>query len=231
VRRRYLAQFYPPHEFDRTEVQLRAGEGDRLCATGKRIVVPGWRELFGTDDDDAEVQALPPLAEGDRCQVSGVEVEAKKTTPPAHYTEGTLIAAMKNVSRLVEDPRLRSDSRRPPESGPRRRAPGSSRRCCSAGSSAGGRKHLVATDTGCALVDALPAPVTDPGTTALWEQALEEIAEGRRDPAEFLKQQADWVRRTGGPGAGRRRPGPAPCQHAGAPVPGLWQAAEAAQGA
>jgi DNA topoisomerase III len=56
------------------------------------------------------------------------------------------------------------------------------------------KKHLVATDTGCALVDALPAPVTDPGTTALWEQALEEIAEGRHDPAEFLKQQADWVR-------------------------------------
>jgi DNA topoisomerase III len=110
VRRRYLAQFYPSHEFDKTEVQLRAGEGDQLRATGKRIAVPGWRELFGDADDDTEVQALPALVEGDRCQVAAAEVEAKKTTPPAHYTEGTLIAAMKHVSRLVEDPQLAAAS-------------------------------------------------------------------------------------------------------------------------
>jgi DNA topoisomerase-3 len=194
VRRRYLAQFYPPHEFDATEVQLRAGEGDQLRATGKCIVVSGWRELFGADDEDAEAQALPPLAEGDRCQVSGVDVEAKKTTPPAHYTEGTLIAAMKHVSRLVEDPRLRKRLKETAGIGTEATRAGIIETLLQRGFVQKRKKHLVATDTGCALVDALPAPVTDPGTTALWEQALEEIAEGRYDPAEFLKQQADWVR-------------------------------------
>jgi DNA topoisomerase III len=194
VRRRYLAQFYPPHEFDKTEVQLRAGEGDQLRATGKRIVVPGWRELFGADDEDADAQALPALAEGDRCQVVGAEVEAKKTTPPAHYTDGTLIAAMKNVSRLVEDPRLRKRLKETAGIGTEATRAGIIETLLERGFVRKRKKHVVATDTGRALVDALPAPVTDPGTTALWEQALEEIAEGRHDPAEFLKQQADWVR-------------------------------------
>jgi len=151
-------------------------------------------QLFGDDDDDAGVQALPALAEGDRCQVSGFEVDAKKTTPPAHYTEGTLIAAMKNVSRLVEDPRLRQRLKETTGIGTEATRAGIIETLLQRGFVSRRKKHLVATDTGCALVDALPAPVTDPGTTALWEQALEQIAEGRRDPAEFLMQQADWVR-------------------------------------
>jgi DNA topoisomerase-3 len=193
VRRRYLAQFYPPHEFDKTEVQLRAGEGDQLRATGKCIVVSGWRELFGADDEDADAQALPALAEGDRCQVVGAEVEAKQTTPPAHYTEGTLIAAMKHVSRLVDDPRLRQRLKDTAGIGTEATRAGIIETLLQRGFVSRRKKHLVATDTGCALIDALPAPVADPGTTALWEQALEEIAEGRRDPDEFLTQQADWV--------------------------------------
>ena len=193
VRRRYLAQFYPAHEFDRTEVQLRAGEGDRLRATGKRIVIPGWRELFGADTDDAEEQALPALAGGDPCQIRGWGIEAKKTQPPAHYTEGTLIAAMKHVSRLVEDPRLQKRLKETAGIGTEATRAGIIETLLQRGFVQTRKKHLIATDTGCALIDALPAPVTDPGTTALWEQALEDIAEGRRDPEEFLKQQADWV--------------------------------------
>jgi DNA topoisomerase III len=194
VRRRYLAQFFPQHEFDRTEAHLRAGEGDRLRATGKRIVVPGWRELFGADDDDAEVQALPSVAEGDHCRVTSAEVEAKTTTPPAHYTEGTLIAAMKHVSRLVDDPQLRKRLKETAGIGTEATRAGIIETLLQRGFVRKRKKHVVSTDTGRALIDALPDPVQDPGTTALWEQALEEIAEGRRDPAEFLKQQADWVR-------------------------------------
>ena len=193
VRRRYLAHLYPAHEFDRTDVQLRAGEGDRLRATGKRIVIPGWRELFGADTDDAEEQALPALAGGDPCQIRGWGIEAKKTQPPAHYTEGTLIAAMKHVSRLVEDPRLQKRLKETAGIGTEATRAGIIETLLQRGFVQKRKKHLVATDTGCALIDALPAPVTDPGTTALWEQALEDIAEGRRDPDEFLKQQADWV--------------------------------------
>ena len=101
---------------------------------------------------------------------------------------------MKHVSRLVEDPRLRQRLKDTAGIGTEATRAGIIETLLERGFVRKRKKHVVATDTGRALVDALPAPVTDPGTTALWEQALEEIAEGRRDPVEFLKQQADWVR-------------------------------------
>ena len=42
IRSHYLAQFLPHHEFDRTTAVLTSG-GQPLQATGKQVVVPGWR--------------------------------------------------------------------------------------------------------------------------------------------------------------------------------------------
>ncbi|MBK1647015.1 DNA topoisomerase III, partial [Thiocapsa imhoffii] len=56
------------------------------------------------------------------------------------------------------------------------------------------KRALHATEAGRALIDAVPEAVSDPATTARWEEALGEIAEGRGDLAAFLEQQAAWVR-------------------------------------
>lgn len=50
---------------------------------------------------------LPPLNKGDNCIVNGAAVEDKKTSPPPPFTEGTLIAAMKNAASFVSDPKLK----------------------------------------------------------------------------------------------------------------------------
>lgn len=39
--------------------------------------------------------------------VTGAEAKAQQTKPSEHYTEGTLIAAMKNAAQFVTDPRLK----------------------------------------------------------------------------------------------------------------------------
>ncbi|MEX0634908.1 hypothetical protein M8494_36180 [Serratia ureilytica] len=43
------------------------------------------------------------------------------------------------------------------------------------------------------LIDALPTALTNPGMTALWEQALDEIAQGQMTLDTFMSRQAQWT--------------------------------------
>lgn len=52
---------------------------------------------------------------------------------------------------------------------------------------------LLATDLGADVIDALPPQLTDPGMTALWEQALDEVAAGRMNLNDFLQRQTAWT--------------------------------------
>ncbi|MCX2958812.1 MAG: DNA topoisomerase III, partial [Serratia symbiotica] len=53
---------------------------------------------------------------------------------------------------------------------------------------------LMATDLGADVIDALPPQLTEPGMTALCEQALDEVAAGRMTLSAFLQRQAGWTR-------------------------------------
>ena len=55
------------------------------------------------------------------------------------------------------------------------------------------RRFLLATNTASALIDALPEALKDPGTTALWEQMLDDIATGKMGLEAFLVQQQQNV--------------------------------------
>ncbi|WP_249539558.1 DNA topoisomerase, partial [Escherichia coli] len=101
IRQHYLAQFLPLQESDITDATLTVG-GQLFRARGKVNVVMGWRGLFsgeaaeaaeGEDEQTTEM-ALPALERGEHCRISGSELKDRMTSPPAHFTEGTLIAAM-----------------------------------------------------------------------------------------------------------------------------------------
>lgn len=114
IRSHYLAQFLPHHEFDRTQVELECS-GERLTAVGKQILVQGWKGLLyeNTEDDEPsqKSQVLPVLQQSTRCAVDDVELKAMRTAAPKPLTEGDLIKAMKNVAKLVNDPRLKQKLR------------------------------------------------------------------------------------------------------------------------
>lgn len=52
--------------------------------------------------DDVE-QSLPPLDDGEMAEIISIDIRGRKTRPPAHYTEGTLLGDMKGASKFVED--------------------------------------------------------------------------------------------------------------------------------
>jgi DNA topoisomerase-3 len=197
IRRRYVAQFYAAHEFDRTRIELLI-EDELLHASGRVTVVTGWRAVIGerSDDEGDDDQAqLPRLKQGDPVRCAKAEVERKQTQPPARYTEGTLIQAMKSVGRLVQDAKLRQVLKETSGIGTEATRASIIETLLARGYviRQGKKKHLVSTPKGRTLIAAVPDAVKDATTTALWEQALDDIAHDKAALEPFLAHQRDGL--------------------------------------
>ena len=72
------------------------------------MVAPGWLEVYGREAaDEKPEENLPPVAQGERVEVVGVEIKTDETRPPVRYTEATILSAMESAGKLVEDEELR----------------------------------------------------------------------------------------------------------------------------
>ncbi|MBK5395481.1 DNA topoisomerase III [Pseudomonas sp. TH39(2020)] len=196
IRSHYLAQFLPHHEFDRTQVELECGE-ERLTAVGKQILVQGWKGLLyeNTEDDEPshKSQVLPVLQQGTQCAVDDVELKSMRTAAPKPLTEGDLIKAMKNVAKLVNDPRLKQKLRDTTGIGTEATRAGIIKGLIDRGYLLKKKRALMASAAAHTLIEAVPAAIADPGMTAIWEQALDEIEAGRLTLDTFVAKQANWI--------------------------------------
>lgn len=195
IRRRYLAQFLPISETDKTQIILKCGQ-HILSARGNVLVTPGWKILFGKslDEDDDAPQALPTLKQGQICQISDSEIKTLQTSPPNHFTEGTLLTAMKNAARFVTDERLKQRLRETEGLGTEATRAGTIQGLIDKGFLQKKGKSLLATEAAMMLMDSLPTMLKDPGLTALWEQALNQIAERTLSLEVFMQKQETFVR-------------------------------------
>ena len=198
IRAHYLAQFLPHHEFDRTEVQLTAA-GQSLRAVGKQVVASGWHRAMprqsssDAEQDKTRSQALPSLQQGSLCTLEQVELKALQTQPPRPYTQGELIKAMKSVAKLVTDPRLRQKLKETTGIGTEATRAGIINGLMTRGYIVRKGKVIRATEAAFTLIDAVPSAIADPGTTAVWEQALDMIESGQMTLEGFINKQSAWV--------------------------------------
>lgn len=198
IRTHYLAQFLPAQEIDVTTLFFDIG-GQLFISKGNVEVIKGWKLLFSNseeenEDDTEPTEKLPALSQGEMCEVKSGELKQLETKPPQHYTDGTLIAAMKNASAFITDPALKKVLKDNAGLGTEATRAGIIAKLEERNFLSRQKKFLLATDIGSQLIDALPFVVTDPGMTALWEQALEEVAEGKMSLASFMQKQEAWVR-------------------------------------
>nr|WP_312453442.1 DNA topoisomerase III [Stenotrophomonas pavanii] len=198
IRAHYLAQFLPHHEFDRTVAEFSCGQ-QMLVATGKQVVVKGWRLVLAEPqadedgDDAARSQVLPPLRGGLACQVARVEIKALKTMPPKPYTQGELVKSMKGIARFVTDPRLKQKLKDTTGIGTEATRANIISVLIARGYIVKKGRSIRASDAAFTLIDAVPAAIADPGTTAVWEQALDMIEAGQLTLDVFLSKQAAWI--------------------------------------
>jgi DNA topoisomerase-3 len=80
IARRYVAQFYPPHEFDEAKIEVLVG-GELFRAAGRQTVAEGWRVLAAgpspddpAEDRDDDAQALPLVRQGESVRCGNVTI-------------------------------------------------------------------------------------------------------------------------------------------------------------
>lgn len=96
--KRYLQAFYPNAVFNETAVETLV-EDEPFVAKGKVLVQKGFYEVIGTGED----AVIPHMTDGGVYPIVDIKNEEKETKPPARYTEATLLEAMKNAARFVDD--------------------------------------------------------------------------------------------------------------------------------
>ncbi|WP_110687436.1 DNA topoisomerase III [Salinicola aestuarinus] len=183
ITRNLVAQFYPALETFETQATFGILE-ERFEARGREILVPGWKPLFTTRDD---VPTLPTLTRGEPATVTQAGVEDRETRPPERFNDASLIKAMMNIARYVEDPAVRRTLRDTDGLGTEATRAGIIETLLTRGYLVRESRSLRATRTGHALIDSLPPAASRPERTALWEQRLSAIAENRDAAAPFLE--------------------------------------------
>jgi DNA topoisomerase III len=192
VARRFLAVFHPEAVIENTRVETTVA--DHVFRTrGKRILVPGWRGVYGelpdaerSDDDEGREQQLPKLEQGEQTAVKEVGSEAKETKPPRRYTDGSLVTLMETAGKLVDDEELREAMKDSGIGTPATRA-AIIERLIQVGYVERDGRALVVTEKGMNVIRLLGEhALTSPGLTGEWESRLAKIETGSDSREAFM---------------------------------------------
>lgn len=106
IAQRFLAVFFPPAEY---LVTRRTGtiDGQVFLTEGKVLKEPGWRAIYGTGIDSGDAATLPAIEANEKVECLDIAMESKQTRPPARYNEATLLSAMENCGKNIEDENLK----------------------------------------------------------------------------------------------------------------------------
>ena len=165
-----------PFTYAETTVEAECG-GHTFKAKGKAVIDLGWRTYKGAP----EWMPLPGLSKGASLSIDAATVKEGKTTPPAAFTEDTLLAAMEHAG-VKETP---ADTENHGLGTPATRA-STIEKLVNGGFAERVKGKLVPTDTGASLVTVLPEALRSPLLTAEWESRLKQIERGELDADTFL---------------------------------------------
>ena len=198
IARRFISVFYPDCKFATTTI-LGAVDDIGFKATGKTILSPGWKALYvgvadATPDandeirkEEVEERVLPVFNVGESGDHKP-DLAEKWTTPPKLYTEATLLRAMETAGKFVEDEDLRSALKENGIGRPSSRA-SIIEILFKRGYIVRKRKTLVATPTGCELIDLIHEELLKScELTGIWEKKLREIEHHKYDAATFIDE-------------------------------------------
>ena len=170
VVKRLIAAHYPDYEYLSVKLTTRVGADD-FRTTGSVPLKEGWKAVYRSDKTDA----LPDLPVGTAHKVKGVKLKAQKTKPPEPHTDGTLLQAMENAGRALEDESLRESMKDSGLGTPATRA-AIIERLVEVGYAKRKGRTILSTDKGEKLISIAPEELTSPIMTGKWEKSLAVMA-------------------------------------------------------
>ena len=195
--KRFLAIFYPPAEFSKINVCVNI-KNETFYANEKICTKVGYLEVLKTKENKEVIKEnLKDLKKGQELDVLEISTKEAETSPPTRYNSGSLILAMENAGKLIEDESLREQIKG-----------------AGIGTSATRGeiikklekiKHIeinsktqIVTPTlkGEAIYDVVTKSMPDmlnPKLTASWEKGLEMVAKKEIEPEEFMQKLKKYI--------------------------------------
>lgn len=191
IARRFIAVLYPPYRYDQTTI-ITTVNGEYFHSRGKTVTAQGWRivqynapDKKEADEDQMPEQTLAKHQPGETAPVKNCKIAKHQTKPPARHTEATLLTAMENCGKLVEDEELRESIKGSGLGTPATRAEIIEKLIHTSYIERHG-KELVPTSKGIQLIGLVPPALRSPELTARWEQRLSDIARGKEKKYAFI---------------------------------------------
>ena len=216
--KRFIQIFYPPAEFSKVSATIMIDK-EQFSVSGKVCVKQGYLEIAkpqkndenkqkndddnGKTKDDSESQEgnldiLTKLKKNSEVNVINYETKSAETSPPTRYNSGSIILAMENAGKLIEDEELREQIKG-----------------AGIGTSAtrGGiieklerikyininskTQIITPTKKGEAIYDVVEGSMPDmlnPKLTASWEKGLDMVAKKEIEAGEFMTKLESYIK-------------------------------------
>ena len=107
--KRFLSIFYPPAEFSKISVEIDI-ENEQFFTSGKVCTSLGYLEILKDsqkENSQENLEILNKLKKSQNIEIANFEIKTSETTPPSRYNSGSIILAMENAGKLIEDEEIR----------------------------------------------------------------------------------------------------------------------------
>jgi DNA topoisomerase-3 len=198
IARQYLMQFFPAYQYAETRVEAMIA-GGLFKTQAKQPLKLGWKALYGDKTNSGsrsgqqageplagkKSQDLPPITLDPNDKQHGkhawlcdnAKLVEKQTTPPEHFNDGTLLAAMTGIARYVTNSEIRKTLKETDGLGTEATRAGIIELLFKRNFLQRSGKQILSTEVGKGLIKSLPESAITPDMTALWEQQLNAISQ------------------------------------------------------
>lgn len=206
----YMAQFYGDHEYEQTKITVLQLE-ERFTVSGRVVIEEGWKSLYkrekkkkeDTDSDEEEQEEsnsaseLPVVKKGDLVESIDTSIDKRSTKPPPRFTSATLIQAMKEIHKYVKEDELKKQLKDVSGIGTEATRATIISELVGKGfmEEKGKKKLLYPTESAYRLIDLLPEEMLYPDETAIWEERLALMSEGKDTLESFINDQVAFLQR------------------------------------
>ncbi|QUH21277.1 DNA topoisomerase III [Alkaliphilus sp. B6464] len=201
VIKRFLAVLYPPFEYEETSIKSKIGE-EIFIAKGKVVISQGWKEVYENNFEDEDAadgvseQLLPSMNKGDILKISSTTQTTGQTKPPAPFNEGTLLSAMENPTKYMQDADkdlIKTIGETGGLGTVATRADIIEKLFSSFLLEKRGKDILI-TSKGKQLLELVPEDLKSPALTAEWEQKLSAISKGQLNKDSFVNEMKNYTK-------------------------------------
>ncbi len=213
--KRFLAIFYPPAEYNKIQVTIDVYETEEkyesFSTSGKVCIEKGFLEILRPNDKIADKQStdtkqnvesdekkeenlelLKNLKKGQEIILQNAEIKEAETTPPSRYNSGSIILAMENAGKLIEDEELREQIKGAGIGTSATRAEIMKKLEKIKYIEINSKTQIITpTKKGEYIYDIVKSSMPDmlnPKLTASWEKGLDLVAKKEIEPNEFMKK-------------------------------------------